>query len=72
MGNLIGAISVVFSVGFFGNNSFSCEIAVAIAIALGQLIRCPLLPAGAVAVLGLISNANLIFIFTLIFIGSLL
>ena len=40
MGNLLGAISAVFSVSFLGSKSFSCGIAVAIAIAFGQLFRC--------------------------------
>ena len=35
MGNLLGGISAVFSYSCFGNNSFSCGLAVAIAIALG-------------------------------------
>ncbi len=71
MGNLFGAISAVFSFNFFGNNSFSCGIAVAIAIALGQLFRCLHPPAGAVALLGVISNASLNFILSPVFIGSL-
>ena len=72
MGNLLGAISAVFSFGFFGNNSFSCGIAVAIAIAFGQLFRCLHPPAGAVALLGVISNANLNFILSPVLIGSLI
>ena len=54
-GNLLGAISAVFSFSFFGNNSFSCGIAVAISIAFGQLFRCLHPPAGAFALLGVIS-----------------
>ena len=72
MGNLFGAISAVFSFSFFGNNSFSCGIAVAMAIAFGQLFRCLHPPAGAVALLGVISNANLNFIFSPVLIGSLI
>ncbi len=72
MGNLLGAISAVFSSSFFGNNSFSCGIAVAIAIAFGQLFRCLHPPAGAVALLGVISNANLNFILSPVLIGSLI
>jgi len=48
MGNLLGGISAVFSFNCFGNNYFSCGLAVAIAIALGQLFRCLHPPAGAV------------------------
>ena len=71
MGNLLGAISAVFSVSFLGNNSFSCGIAVAIAIALGQLFRCLHPPSGAVALLGVITNANLYYILSPVFLGSL-
>ena len=70
MGNLFGAISAVFSFSFFGNNSFSCGIAVAMAIDFGQLFRSLHPPAGAVALLGVISNANLNFILSPILIGS--
>ncbi len=72
LGNLFGAISAVFSFSFFGSNSFSCGIAVATAIAFGQLFRCLHPPAGAVALLGVISNANLNYIIFPIFIGSLI
>jgi len=72
MGNLLGAISSVFSFSFFGNNSFSCGIAVAVAIAFGQLFRCLHPPAGAVALLGVISNANLNFILSPVLTGSLI
>ena len=71
MGNLLGAISAVFSFNYFGNNSFSCGLAVAIAIALGQLFRCLHPPAGAVALLGVISQANLNFVLSPVLIGSL-
>ena len=71
MGNLLGAISAVFSFTCFGNNSFSCGIAVAIAIALGQLFRCLHPPAGAVALLGVISKANLNFILSPVLLGSI-
>ena len=70
MGNLLGGISAVFSFNCFGNNSFSCGIAVAITIALGQLFRCLHPPAGAVALLGVISNANLSFILSPVLLGS--
>ncbi len=71
MGNLLGGITAVFSFNCFGNNSFSCELAVAIAIALGQLFRCLHPPAGAVALLGVISNANLNFVLFPVLFGSL-
>ena len=72
MGNLLVAISAVFSFSYFGNNSFSCGIAVAIAIAFGQLLSCLHTPAGAVALLGVISNAKLNFILSPVLIGSLI
>ena len=70
MGNLFGGFSAVFSFNCFGNNSFSCGLAVAIAIALGQLFRCLHPPAGAVALLGVISQANLNFVLSPVLIGS--
>ena len=71
MGNLLGGISGVFSFNCFGNNSFSCGLAVAIAIALGQLFRCLHPPAGAVALLGVISKANFNFVLSPVLLGSL-
>ena len=53
-----------------GKNSFSCGIAEAITIAFGQLFRSLYPPAGAVALHGIISNANLNFILSPILIGS--
>ena len=70
LGNILGAISAVLSFNCFGNNSLSCGIAVASAIALGQLFRCLHPPSGAVALLGVISNANLNFIFSPVLLGS--
>ena len=71
MGNLFGGISAVFSFNYFGNNFFSCGLAVAIAIALGQFFRCLHPPAGAVAFLGVISKANLNFVLSPVLIGSI-
>ena len=72
MGNFLGGISAVISFNFFGNNYFSCGLAVAIAIALGQLFRCLHPPAGAVALLGVISKANLNFVLYPVLLGSVL
>ena len=72
MGNLFGGISAVFSFNCFGHNSFSCGLAVAIAIALGQFFRCLHPPAGAVALLGVISEVNLDFVLSPVLLGSLL
>ena len=71
LGNLLGAFSAVFSFNCFGNTSFSCGIAVASAITLGQLFRCLHPPAGAVALLGVISKANLNFVLSPVLLGSL-
>ena len=71
MGNLLGGISAFLSFNCFGNNSFSCGFAVAIAIALGQLFRCLHPPAGAVALLGVMSKANLNFVLSPVLLGSL-
>ena len=71
MGNLLGGISAVFSFHFFGNNHFSCGLAVATTIALGQLLRCLHPPAGAVALLGVISKANFNFVLSPVLLGSL-
>ena len=72
MGNLLGAIAAVFSFSFFGYNSFSCGIVVAIAISFEQLFHCIHPSAGAVALFGVISNANLNFILSPVLIGSLI
>jgi len=70
VGNILGAISAVFSFNCFGNNSLSCGIAVASASALGQLFRCLHPSSGAVALFDVISITNLNFIFSLVFFGS--
>ena len=72
MGNFLGGISAVISFNCFGNNYFSCGLAVEIAIALGQLFRCLHPPAGAVALLGVISKANLNFVLYPVLLGSVL
>ena len=57
---------------YFGNNAISCGIAVASAIALGQLFRCLHPPSGAVAIVGVVSNAKFSYILSPVFIGSLI
>ncbi len=69
IGNLFGIIIIVFSFNYFGNNSFSWRIVVVIAITLVQLFRCLHPPVGAVAILGVFSNANLNFILSPVLIG---
>jgi len=63
MGNLFGAISAFFVLTILVITLFSCGLAVAIAVALGQLFRCLHPPVGAVALLCVIYKANLKFLY---------
>ena len=72
LGNIFGAISAVFSVKILGLSYISCAIAVSIAISLGQIFRCLHPPAGAIAVLGVISNAKMLYVITPVLTGSIL
>ena len=72
LGNLLGAVSAVIFVAFFGTSPFVSGFAVASAIALGQNFRCLHPPAGAVALLGVLSNAPPLFILIPVLSGSLL
>jgi len=71
-GNLIGAISAVLCVFFFGSSPLASGIAVGLAIALGQAFRCLHPPAGAVALLGVLLKASPIFILIPVLSGSLI
>tara|TARA_Y100001968_G_C18999390_1_gene545171 strand:- start:42 stop:578 length:537 start_codon:yes stop_codon:yes gene_type:complete len=71
-GNLLGAVSAVFFVSIFGTSPLVSGFAVASAIALGQRFRCLHPPAGAVALLGVLSNAPPLFILIPVLFGSLL
>ncbi len=70
-GNLLGAISAVFFVAFLGTSPLVSGLAVAFAITLGQRFRCLHPPAGAVALLGVLSNASPSFILLPVLISSL-
>lgn len=70
-GNLLAAISAVTFVAFLGTSPLVSALAVASAIALGQRFRCLHPPAGAVALLGVLSNASPVFILLPVLIGSL-
>ena len=70
IGKLLGAISAVFSFDSFGNNSFSCGLAAAITMALGQLFRYVHPPSGVVALLVIIYKANLDFVLSTVLLGS--
>ena len=72
LGNIFGAISAVLSVKILGLSYISCAIAVSIAICLGQIFRCLHPPAGAIAVLGVISNAKMLYVITPVLTGSIL
>ena len=72
LGNIFGAISAVLSVKILGLSYISCAIAVSIAITLGQIFRCLHPPAGAIAVLGVISNAKMLYVITPVLTGSIL
>ena len=71
-GNLLGAFSAVTFVAFLGTSPLVSGFAVASAIALGQCFRCLHPPAGAVALLGVLSNASPLFILLPVLSGSLL
>lgn len=70
LGNLFGALSAVLSIKLFGLSFLSCAIAVAMAITFGQLFRCLHPPSGAVALLGVISNSEILYVLTPILTGS--
>ena len=61
-GNLIGAISAVFCVFFLVSSPLVSGMAVGLAFALGQALRCLHPPAGAVALLGVLLEASPILI----------
>lgn len=70
-GNLIGAIVCVACVALFGSQPWVMALAVATAIKLMQLTRTLHPPGGAVALVGVMSHANLQFILTPVLLGSL-
>ena len=63
-GNFIGALTCVFLVHLFGTAPWVMALAVATTIKLTQLTRTVHPPAGAVALVGVLSNADWHFIFT--------
>ena len=72
LGNLLGAVSAVTFVAFLGTSPLVSGFAVASAIALGQRFRCLHPPAGAVALLGVLSKASPLFVLLPVLSGSLL
>lgn len=70
-GNFIAAIVCVTLVQFFGSEPWVMALAVATAIKLMQLTRTLHPPAGAIALLGVMSNADWDFVWTPILLGSI-
>lgn len=71
-GNVIGALVSVLCVAWLGQGAWVMGLAVAVTIALGQILRCLHPPAGAVALLGVLLHAKPAFVLTPILSGSLL
>ncbi len=71
-GNLVAAIICVVCVALFGSAPWVMAIAVATTIKLTQIMRMVHPPAGAVALLGVLSQASWQYIFTPILAGSII
>lgn len=71
-GNLLGAFVSVIMVFMFGSEPWVMALAVATAIKLMQLTKTLHPPGGAVALVGVMSNAEASFIFTPVLIGSVI
>ncbi len=69
-GNCIGAIACIVLVYLFGSNPFSMALAVATAIKLMQLTKTLHPPGGAVALIGVMSEATWNFLWTPVLAGS--
>ena len=71
-GNLIGAVISVVMVVLFGSQPWVMALAVATAIKLMQLTKTLHPPGGAVALVGVMSKAEVSFIFTPVLVGSVI
>ena len=71
-GNLLGAIISVVMVSIFGSGPWVMALAVATAIKLMQLTKTLHPPGGAVALVGVMSDAKVGFIFTPVLLGSVI
>ena len=71
-GNLLGAIIAVVMVFIFGSEPWVMALAVATAIKLMQLTKTLHPPGGAVALVGVMSNAEASFILTPVLVGSII
>lgn len=72
LGNTLAAVIAVACVGLLGHTPWAMGLAVGLAIAAGQLLRCLHPPAGAVALLGVLLGAHPLFVLTPVLSGSLL
>jgi CBS-domain-containing membrane protein len=72
IGNFLGAVVSVVMVFLFGSEPWVMALAVATAIKLMQLTKTLHPPGGAVALVGVMSKAEVSFIFTPVFLGSLI
>ncbi|MFM7314968.1 MAG: HPP family protein [Cyanobium sp.] len=72
LGNAVAALVAVICVHVLGRTALAMGLAVGLAIAAGQLLRCLHPPAGAVALLGVQLDAHPIFVLMPVLIGSLL
>lgn len=72
LGNTLAALIAVVCVALFGRTPWAMGLAVGLAIAAGQQLRCLHPPAGAVALLGVLLGAHPAFVLTPVLDGSLL
>lgn len=72
LGNSLAALASVVCVALLGSTPWSMGLAVGLAIALGQTLRCLHPPAGAVALLGVLLHARPSFVLMPVLSGSLL
>ena len=72
LGNTLAALVSVLCVAALGNTPLAMGLAVGLAIALGQALRCLHPPAGAVALLGVLFRAKGGFVLVPVLAGSLL
>ncbi len=71
-GNVIGAVVSVVMVALFGSEPWVMALAVATAIKLMQITKTLHPPGGAVALVGVLSKAQVSFIFTPVLVGSII
>jgi CBS-domain-containing membrane protein len=72
LGNTLAALASVLCVDLLGRTPLSMGLAVGLAIAIGQGLRCLHPPAGAVALLGVLLLARPMFVLLPVLLGSLL